>query len=61
VVYAIQVEQFRELELAIISGGGELTPGEKVDGYDQWLYSEPEPVDHEKAQLFAALGVGPPV
>lgn len=47
------------LELAIISGGGEVTPGQFVDEFDAWLLSEPEPVDREKAQLLAALGVGP--
>lgn len=47
------------LELAAISGGGELEPGEMVDKFDDWLMSEPAPVDVEKAQLFAALGVGP--
>jgi hypothetical protein len=30
-----------------------------VDMFDQWLESEPEVVDAEKAQLMAALGVGP--
>lgn len=58
-VYALQVDQFQALELAVISGGGELELGEYVEKFDAWLNSEPEPVDHEKAQLFAALGVGP--
>ena len=58
-MYAIQVDQMRELELAVISGGGELEPGEGVAKFDAWLNSEPEPYDHEKAQLLAALGVGP--
>lgn len=60
-VYTIQIEQTQALELAVISGGGELVPGEMVDKFDDWLMSEPQPVDREKAQLFAALGVGPPV
>lgn len=47
------------LELAVISGGGELVPGEMTDKFDEWLMTEPEPVDREKAQLLAALGVGP--
>jgi hypothetical protein len=61
VVYAIQIEQIRELELALLSGGGDLEPGDLLDKFDEWLLSEPEPYDHEKAQLFGALGVGPPV
>lgn len=60
-VYAIQAEQTRELELAVISSGGELEPGDLLDKLDDWLISEPEKYDHEKAQLFGALGVGPPV
>ena len=48
------------LELAVISGGGELVPGDMVEKFDVWLLSEPPVVDREKAQLFAALGVGPP-
>jgi len=59
VAYAIQWDQTYELELAVISGGGELQPGEMTDKFDDWLMTEPEPVDREKAQLFAALGVGP--
>jgi hypothetical protein len=59
VVYAIQVDQMQALELAVISGGGELVPGEMVEKFDEWLFTEPAPVDREKAQLFAALGVGP--
>lgn len=47
------------LELAAISGGGDMTPGDMVDKFDEWLNNEPPPVDVEKAQLFAALGVGP--
>ena len=54
------MDHIRELELAAISGGGEIVPGEMVDKFDEWLIGEPEPFDHEKAQLFAALGVGPP-
>lgn len=61
VVYAIQVDQTQAFELAVISGGGKLEPGEMLDKLDEWLMSEPPPVDREKAQLFAALGVGPPV
>jgi hypothetical protein len=59
VVYAIQIEHTQALELAVISGGGELLPGELTEKFDEWLLSEPEPVDREKAQLLAALGVGP--
>jgi hypothetical protein len=59
VVYAIQVDQIQAIELAVISGGGELVPGEMVEKFDDWLFTEPPPVDVEKAQLFAALGVGP--
>lgn len=47
------------LELAVISGGGELEPGEMLEKFDDWLLSEPPVVDHEKTQLLAALGVGP--
>jgi hypothetical protein len=59
VVYAIQVDQIQAQELAVISGGGKLVPGEMVDEFDDWLMSEPPPVDVEKAQLLAALGVAP--
>jgi hypothetical protein len=59
VVYAIQIEHTQALELALISRGGELVPGEMTDKFDAWLLAEPEPVDQEKAQLLAALGVGP--
>jgi hypothetical protein len=59
VVYAIQVDQMQALELAVISGGGELVPGEMVEKFDDWLFTEPPPVDVEKAQLLAALGVAP--
>ena len=59
VVYAIQVDQMQALELAVISGGGGLVPGEMVEKFNDWLYSEPVVIDREKAQLFAALGVGP--
>jgi hypothetical protein len=59
VVYSIQVDQWQALELAVISGGGELVPGEYVEKFDEWLMSEPPVVDVEKAQLLAALGVGP--
>lgn len=58
-VYSIQIDQIQALELAVISGGGELVPGEMVDEFDDWLYTEPPPVDRKKAQLLAALGVGP--
>lgn len=58
-VYALQVDQKQALELAVISGGGELSPGELVDEFDEWLNSEPEVVDSDKAQLLTALGVGP--
>jgi hypothetical protein len=53
------VDQKIALELAVISGGGELSPGELVDEFDAWLNSEPEVIDSEKAQLLTALGVGP--
>jgi hypothetical protein len=59
VVYAIQFEHRQAIELAAISAGGGMVPGELTDEFDQWLLSEPEPVDREKAQLLAALGVGP--
>jgi hypothetical protein len=59
VVYAIQIEHMQALELAVISSGGELVPGEVTEKFDEWLLAEPEPVDREKAQLLAALGVGP--
>lgn len=58
-MYAIQVEHTQALELAVISGGGKLVPGEMTDKFDEWLMTEPEPVDRETAQLLAALGVGP--
>lgn len=58
-VYAIQVDRRTALELAVISGGGKLDPGELVDEFDEWLLTEPEPVDRDKAQLLTALGVGP--
>ena len=52
------------LDLAVITGSmargdSEIVPGEMVEKFDDWLYSEPEVIDREKAQLFAALGVGP--
>ena len=47
-------------ELAAISaGGGDVTPGDFVAEFNEWLESEPVPVDTEKAELLAALGVGP--
>lgn len=57
--YAIQADQMQALELAVISGGGDMAPGDMVEKFDNWLHAEPPPVDVEKAQLFAALGVGP--
>jgi hypothetical protein len=36
-----------------------VTLGQRVDQFDEWLESEPPAIDREKAQLFAALGVGP--
>lgn len=59
VVYAIQSDQWQAYELAAISAGSEITPGDLVEKFDDWLFAEPEPVDREKDQLFAALGVGP--
>lgn len=58
-VYALQVDQKQALELAVISGGGELSPGDLVDEFDEWLNSEPVVIDREKAQLLTALGVAP--
>lgn len=58
-VYAIQADQMQALELAVISGGSDLKPGEMLDKFDAWLLSEPPVVDREKTQLLAALGVGP--
>jgi hypothetical protein len=59
VVYALQIDHLQRFELALISAGGELSLGELVEKHDEWLYSEPDPIDTEKAQLFAALGVAP--
>jgi hypothetical protein len=59
VVYALQIDQLQALEHAAISGGGEIAPGSMVDSFEEWLSSEPEPVDIERAQLMAALGVSP--
>jgi hypothetical protein len=36
-----------------------VTLGQRVDQFDEWLESEPEVIDRDKAQLLAALGVGP--
>lgn len=58
-VYALQIDYWQALELAAISGGGELSPGDLVEKFDVWLNSEPEVIDREKAQLLTALGVGP--
>lgn len=59
-VYAIQIDQTQALELAALSaGGGDITPGEMVDKFNEWLESEPEVVEPGKAQLMAALGVKP--
>lgn len=57
VVYALQVDQLQALELAYIAAGVDLEPGALVDKFDTWLRAEPAPVDTEKAQLMAALGV----
>lgn len=57
VVYALQIDQLQGLELAYISGGAELEPGDLVDKFETWLDSEPTPVDTERAQLMSALGV----
>jgi hypothetical protein len=59
VVYALQVDQLQALEVAVISGGGEIVPGELVDKFNTWLESEPAPIDTEREQLLAALGVSP--
>jgi hypothetical protein len=45
------------LELAYISGGAEIEPGTLVDKFETWLVTVPDPVDTERAQLMAALGV----
>ena len=58
-VYAIRVDHLERLEIALIAAGGDVSPGALVEDYDQWLGSEPEVIDREKAQLLAALGVGP--
>jgi hypothetical protein len=59
VVYALQVDQMQALELAAIAAGAEVVPGDMVDKFETWLWSEPDPVDTERAQLMAALGVSP--
>ena len=58
-VYALHVDQLAALELAYIGGGADLQPGDLIDRFDTWLGSKPEPVDRERAQLLAALGVAP--
>jgi len=59
VAYAIQLDHIQRMELAVLSAGGAIEPGDLVDKFDEWLTSEPEVIDTEKAQLMAALGVGP--
>ena len=58
-VYALNVDQLQAVELAYIGSGSSVEPGTLVDRYDTWLGSVPEPVDTERAQLLAALGVAP--
>ena len=53
------IDQLQAIENAVISGGREIAPGDMAEKFDTWLESEPEPVDTERAQLMAALGVSP--
>lgn len=58
----MRVDSIERYALALISSGQtaeEFTPDDAIADYDTWLNSEPELVDAEKAQLLAALGVGP--
>lgn len=58
VAYAIQVDQKERIEAACIAAGAEVELGAAVEEFDEWLESEPEVIDNDRAQLLAALGVG---
>lgn len=56
--YAIQVDQIERIEIAALTSGAEIEIGDSLANFDEWLDSEPEVIDNDKARLLAALGVG---
>lgn len=56
--YTIQVDQIERVEIAALAAGAEIEIGDGVADFDEWLDSEPEVIDSDKARLLSALGVG---